>query len=515
MNNLILLLQAKLHEARSRRSLNADIDRIRKTLDPLDIPARIDPGDLSDLRDLNTQMAALQSGGASDGLKKTEASTRTLGRLWASLKGQMAQAAQGFRQWLSVDTAVSSLIANIRTAVNELKTIDGMLTDIRRTAGDLTDSDLEAIGRNAFDTAARYGQKTADYLSSVRELYHAGYKNAEAMAELSALAQAAGGMDASLANGFLMAADAAYGLKGNTEALSGVLDGQNRIAVRNSLSLKDLTQATREAASQSAASGIAADKATAAMGTMTAATRQGGEAAARAWKDILLYTRQAQGAAADGGTIGTEALRRYESACNDLGVSLREIRNGAASLRDPMKILEELSIAYNSLDKTDERRTGLLDAAGGGDTAGQLKALLENWSLYEKMLDDYAHGGGSAMETAMQAADSWEGSLNRLGSTFTKVVGSLVDSDAVTAAANSLSALLSVVEKITSKLGSLGTIGLGAGILAGARNTGKPMPAHGFQHNCFEYALPAQVTRGQPTGSKGRNVWVPSAHGVP
>lgn len=99
-----------------------------------------------------------------------------------------------------------------------------------------------------------------------------------------------------------------------------------------------------------------------------------------------------------------------------------------------------------------------------------MNALLENWSLYEKMLKDYAAGSGSALEEAMKSANNWEGSMNRLGNTFTKVVNNIVKSDAVIAGANGLNSFLSVIDKITSKLGSLGTIGAGAGIFGIFKN---------------------------------------------
>ena len=102
-----------------------------------------------------------------------------------------------------------------------------------------------------------------------------------------------------------------------------------------------------------------------------------------------------------------------------------------------------------------------------------MNALLENWSLYEKMLKDYAEGSGSALEEAMKSANNWEGSMNRLGNTFTKIMNNIVNSDAVITVTNGFNSFLSVIDKVTSKLGSLGTIGLGAGLFAGVKNTGK------------------------------------------
>ena len=121
---------------------------------------------------------------------------------------------------------------------------------------------------------------------------------------------------------------------------------------------------------------------------------------------------------------------------------------------------------------SDARRANLIDAIGGNNSGDQLRALLENWTLYEKMLEDYTSGSGTAMEMAMQSANGWEGALNRLSNTFTKVVNNFVDSDFVVGVTNGFNGLLSVVDKITAKLGALGSIGVGAGLFAGLKNAG-------------------------------------------
>ena len=93
--------------------------------------------------------------------------------------------------------------------------------------------------------------------------------------------------------------------------------------------------------------------------------------------------------------------------------------------------------------------------------------------MYSKMLEEYSQGTGSMAKEAENTSKSWEGSMNRLSNTWTKVVGNIANSDAIIGAVNGLNSLLSVIDKITSSLGSLGTIGLGAGLLAGIQNAGK------------------------------------------
>lgn len=400
-------------------------------------------------------------------LKDIDAVQRGLGKLGKNLKDQFAEAGRSFTQWLSVSSGIMLLVSKIKNAITELKEVNSIMTEISKTADQLSKAELSNVEKSSYKTASKYGKKASDYLTGVQEMYRAGYENAESLAELSTLAQAAGDMQADLANDYIIATDAAYKLKGNTEALNAVLDGQNYITNRNALSMQDLAEATKIAASQSASSGIAVDKATAAMGTMIATTRQGGDVAARAWKGILMNIQQVEGEVDDGEVIDAESLSKYEKACEALGVSLKEVKGGIISLRDPMQILKELSEAYTSLDESDARRANLISAVGGKYRGNQLNALLENWSLYEKMLKDYAEGSGSAMEEAMKSANNWEGSMNRLGNTFTKVVNNIVKSDAVIAGANGLNGLLSVIDKVTSKLGSLGTIGIGGSLILG------------------------------------------------
>ena len=166
------------------------------------------------LRDLNSQMTKMQFNEISDEFKKTENSMRSLGKLGASFKEQMSQAAQSFTQWLSVSSAVMLVISKTKNAISELKEINTLLTEISKANDKLSKSDLNKIGNNSFDIASKYGKNATDYLSGVQEASRAGYKNAEAIAELSVAAQGAGDMTDELANKYIIATDKAYKLGG-------------------------------------------------------------------------------------------------------------------------------------------------------------------------------------------------------------------------------------------------------------------------------------------------------------
>ena len=379
----------------------------------------------------------------------------------------LSEASESLREYISVSAGINVLVSKTKEALSELREVDTLLTQIANENDRLSRADLEEIGNNAFDTASKYGKSASDYLTEVQNASRAGYQNAAQIAELSLAAQGAGNLTSELADRFITAADRAYELGGSVAKLTEILDGSFSISGRNAISMAELAEAMSAAGEQTSQLGISADETAAVLGTIISGAHQSGAEASEAFESILLLIRQVADA---GKGIDAESLTRYEEACSALNVSLKETRNGVTSLRDPMEVLKDLSEAYSKLNAGDTRKATLLDAAGSEMNADALEAVLENYSQYEEMLSQYARGAGSMAQKAAETADSWEGSLDRLSNTWTDTIGNIADSGAVITLVNGLNGLLSVVNSITDGLGSLGTIGIGAGITAFVKN---------------------------------------------
>jgi TP901 family phage tail tape measure protein len=392
-------------------------------------------------------------------LKKTENSMRGLGRLGASLKDQMSQAAQSFTQWLSVSSVVMLGVSKTKEAISELIELDSILTEISKTS-DLTNQQLRELGNTAFDSASKYGRSAADYLTGVQEMYRAGFKNAEEMAELSLLAQAAGDMESNSANDYLMATNAAYNYKGSVEELNKVLDSQNYITNNAAVSMQDMADATSEAASIAAQYGVEIDELSALIAVATSKTRESGSEVGIALKSIFV-------------TLQDTTSKPVVEAFDAVGISMTKIVNGSEQLKTPIELLKELSVAFNELQEGDTKRANILTDIGKKYHANTLSAILSDWESYESMLELYSQGIGSAADEAEKSANNIEGSLNRLSNTWTDTIENILNSDVILTVVKALNGLLSVINNVTDKLGSLGTIGLGAGLFAGVKNTGK------------------------------------------
>ena len=307
---------------------------------------------------------------ANRGFANMKAETKSLGLAGNTFWGKIKDSAKKFSNWMSLTYLIASAARKVRESVSELKELDTILTEISKTS-DMTSEQLKKLGNDSFNVASKYGQKAKDYLAGVREMNRAGFQGEQGnqMAKLSTLAQSAGDMTSELANQYLIATNAAYKLGGSTEELNKILDSQNFITNHNALSMSDLAEATKISGSQFASSGIRADQMTATLGTMIATTQQGGEVAARAAKGILMNLQQVKATADDigdgGEDITTESLTKYEKACADLGVSLKQVKNGVTELRDPMQILSELSSAVSKESENSVKVANLINAVGG------------------------------------------------------------------------------------------------------------------------------------------------------
>lgn len=430
------------------------------------------------LKHINEQLATFKAEANSAGLT----SSSFFKNMGEQIKGVVTQ-------YVSLTFAISK----IGNAINELKSIDDILTEISKTSDRTTES-LQRLGETSFDRANQFGRKASDYLYGVQEMSRAGFgeMQSENLAELSILAQSAGDLTTELANDYIIATNAAYKFNGNIEKLNATLDSQNYITNNNALSMEDLASATRLAASQAANAGIGIDELTAATGTMIATTRESGDVAARAFRGIIMNLQQTKATAeeiGDGGLdITTESLTKYEKAVQDLGVSIKEVKNGVTQLRNPMEILRDLSIAVSKESEGSIKVANLISSVGGKYRGNQLIALLENWSTYEKMLSEFNSEGaiGSSMSEATKSANNWSGSLNQLSNSWTEFVSKIVNSEdaiqtirtlnnliqnasdsgsaeALGRITKTIADLLSAIGTITGKIGTIPTLlGVGA-----------------------------------------------------
>lgn len=390
-----------------------------------------------------------------------KAEAASLGKVGKSVTEELSRGFKQIGQFVWTYGGLQQTVNVITNSIGELKSIDGILTEISKTS-DLTTGQLKTLGETSFDSASKYGKKASDYLTGVQEMSRSGYygDKAEEMAQLSVLAQAAGDINANAANSYLLASNAAYQYQGNVQKLNAVLDGQNMITNRNSVSMADMAEATTKAASMASELGVQENQLSAMIGTIESRTKAGGDEVGTALKSLLINVENINNA-------------KIADTFKEAGVAQTEYVNGVERMRNPVDILKDLAVVFNSLEESDPLRTDILTNIGQKWQANKLSALLSGWSDYEKMLKDYSEGTGSAAIEAEKSANNWEGATNKLSNTFTGFMQNFVNTDGIIGTTNAITGLVSGFDTLTSKIGPLSLALGGLGLFQGAKGGGK------------------------------------------
>lgn len=401
---------------------------------------------------LNTAMTKTEANNLNSRMLNIQSDARKAGLLGMSFSDKLKNAWEKFGGWSLATGSLMQGVSKVKDAVSEIKNVDDIITEISKTS-DLTERQLKTLGITSYDKASKFGKTATNYLTGVQEMYRAGFSNAEQMSELSILAQAAGDMTSDVANDYLIATSAAYDYQGSVEKLNEVLDGQNYITNNAAVAMDDMAAATSEAASIASQYGVKVEELSSLIAVATSKTRESGSETGNALKSIFINLQD---------TTNKQIVKAFD----DVGISMTKIVDGAEQLKTPIELLKELSDAFTSLPQGDTRRANILSDIGGKYRANTLSAILSDWSSYEKMLDLYSQGSGSALGEAEKNANNLSGSINKLDNSWTEFINHLVQSDDLKNIVNIGNDIIQVIDVITSKLGLFGTllpsIGIGA-----------------------------------------------------
>lgn len=415
---------------------------------------------VASLRDVDTAMSKVAKNNIDIRFKEIENSMRGLHKLGYAFSDQMKQAATSFAQWISVSNLIMSGIYRTREAVNELIEVDNILTEISKTS-DMTKQELIALGDESFETASKLGRNATDYLNTVMDMSRSGFygEQGEAMANQVLLAQTAGDLSQELASNYVIATNAAYKFGGDVAKINKVIDGANLITNRYSVAMADMAESMSIAGTVAASYRVNPDELSAMTGVIESVTKLGGNEVGNAIKAIFINLQNITSSK----IVGT---------LSKAGASMTEVVNGVQQMRNPVEILKDLAVTFNSLDEKDPLRAEILTNIGQKYHAQKLAALLSNMDKYDEMLVTYAQGTGSAAIEAEKSANNIQGSLNRLSNTWTDIINNMLSSDTMLLGINTLNEFLTLLNSATGALGDLGSIGMLATGIASAKGYG-------------------------------------------
>ena len=132
--------------------------------------------------------------------------------------------------------------------------------------------------------------------------------------------------------------------------------------------------------------------------------------------------------------------------------------------------LGEISDIWDELDQKSQNE--LLDKLFGKNRAQVGAAIIKNFDTVRSSIEAMTNSAGSADREMNVIMDGLDYKLNRLKETGTGIAQNLFERDEMKSIVDGFTSFLEVIDTLTSKIGLLGTIGLGTGLFAGIKNVG-------------------------------------------
>ena len=350
-------------------------------------------------------------------------STNVLGDTFSHIVGKITV-------WQVVNTAVAKVKRSFTEAIDTMKQVDTEMTAIQKVTGN-TAAEMEKLGNTAYEAASKYGVAVTDYLESVGTFAKAGYKDmSEDMAELATKTQLVGDVTSSIANQFILSADAAFKFEGNVTALNTVLDKANEIENNYATSIQKMAEGFPIVANVASMANMSIDQLIAMLGTITAVTQESGTKAATAARALILnIIGDTETELEDGITWTKEEIESLNQVLWTYSEDAMKAAQATGSIVNPMEAVAGLAKAYKEGVLTQAELAQIESDLGGKLRTNQLDALIKNYDMYAAMLDKVANSAGSADKEVDVMLTSWDAKAKILNNTWTKFIADTVDSN--------------------------------------------------------------------------------------
>lgn len=356
----------------------------------------------------------------------------------------------------AVYAGIRAITGGFKEALETLKAVDDELVTVRKVTG-FDQYQMANVEEQAYAVASKYGTSAADYTSSVAAFARAGYKELSGdLAELAEKTKIVGDTTAEVAQQFLLSVDAAYQYKGNIEKLSAVLDGANAIDNSFASSIEKIAEGMGIVAPVAAQMNVGVDELAASIGTITAVTQRTGTEAARALRAIYLnIVGDTKTEIEEGVTWTTGEIEGLRDVIKLYAKDAWDAAQASGGIIDPMEAIAGLAQSVKDGVLSEAKLMEMVSDIGGKLRTSQLLAIVNNWDMYESMLETYRNAYGSADKEIENAMDSWTRKAEVLKNTWTEFVKTGLNSEFFK---GFLDLLTSIVERLGSLSGVLARI---------------------------------------------------------
>jgi len=400
---------------------------------------------------------------------------RQAGKVGKSWFQSLKEGAKLFSAWTSPTMLIMRGISEVKKGINAVKELDTALVDLKKTTT-MTSGQLEEFYYDSNNTAKQMGVITKEIIDQAGAWSRLGFNTAETATQMakysSQFASISPGMSVDNATTSLVSIMKAYDIDVDN-VLDGILSKINDIGNKFGTSNAEIAEGLSKSSAAMAAVGGSIED------------------------NIALFTA-GQEIVQDASTVGNAIrsialrIRGYDEETEQLSDDLVDVTGKVADLtkaasngghgislftdasqteyKSLVSYLGEISDIWDELDQKSQNE--LLDKLFGKNRAQVGAAIIKNFDAVRDSIEVMGNSAGSADREMSVIMDGLDYKLNRLKETGTGIAQNLFERDEMKSVVDGFTSFLEIIDSLTSKIGLLGTIGAGAGLFAGFKNTG-------------------------------------------
>ena len=327
---------------------------------------------------------------------------------------------------------VAMVKQGLREVYNNVVDIDTSMTNLKKVTNE-TESAYSSFLSSASSQARELGASISDVIDSTAEWSRLGYTldESQELAKWSTVLSNIGdGIDsASDAASYLVSILKGFGME--ADEVEHVVNVLNSVGNNEPISESGIAEALVRSASALSAAGNSFEQS---VSLITAANSvlQDPDTVGTTVRTISMYLRAAKtdltnlGESVDGCADSVSSLRTEMKQLT--GVDIMKDAAGT-QFKSTYEILKEISDVWDKL--TDVSKANVTNLLGGKRNANAVSALLSQFSIAEKSMEDAANSSNSAMAEQERMMDSIEGRLKQLNASFEKFSNDVMGSDLI------------------------------------------------------------------------------------
>ncbi|MCM1399930.1 MAG: phage tail tape measure protein [Clostridium sp.] len=341
--------------------------------------------------------------------------------------------------------------------------VDSAMAELNKVSN-ASASEIKKYFDEVTNSAKRYGSEVSDMINATADWSRLGYNlsDSKKLAEISTLYTHIGdGIDMSAANSTLISALQGFQLEAE-DALE-IIDKFTGVANNFPIDSAGIGEALQRSAASFYAANTDLSKSIALIAG-TNSVVQNPDAVGNMWKTVSMRIRGAKqelediGEETDGMVGSATQLRDLIQGLTGFDIMVDE---AGTQFKDIYEIVVGIGHEWENL--TDIEQAELLEVLAGKQ-GNALSAALNNISMIEDAYRVAENSAGSALREQEEYEKGIQYSLNRLEASFQTFSNHILKSDFLKGVIDFGNGAVNVLDTVTNKLGSLGTIRIGAEI---------------------------------------------------